>query len=164
MHLCRCVPAGACRCVCVTATQIQYDEHIYNDEIIGSQTHQVHPLAHGQRTSLWLNFVSSCFGSHPPSVFCSLSVVCLRQGCCHRSRAWHHPWLSPLLPDGRCVHSLLMMLCISALSYLTVMRLIWMSLSAVRASECITKMVCFFIFSSLIVDFYRNRDILCDSV
>lgn len=154
MYLCRCVPAGACRCVCVTATQIQYDEHIYNDEIIGSQTHQVHPLAHGQRTSLWLNFVSSCFGSHPPSVFCSLSVVCLRQGCCHRSRAWHHC----------CVHSLLMMLCISALSYLTVMRLIWMSLSAVRASECITKMVYFFIFSSLIVDFYRNRDILCDSV
>ncbi|XP_026017855.1 uncharacterized protein LOC113018739 isoform X2 [Astatotilapia calliptera] len=51
-------------------------------------------------------------------------VVCLRQGCCHRSRAWHHRWLSPLLPDGRCVHSLLMMLCISALSYLTVMRLI----------------------------------------
>lgn len=153
MYLHRCVPAGACRCVCVTATQIQYDEHIYNDEIIGTQTHRVHPLALGQRTSLWLNSVSSCFGSHPASVFCSLSVVCLHQGCCHRSRAWHHRWLSPLLPDGRCVHSLLMMLCVSALSYLTVARLIWMSLSALRASECITKMVYFFVFISLIVDF-----------
>lgn len=153
MYLHRCVPAGACRCVCVTATQIQYDEHIYNDEIIGTQTRRVHPLALGQRTSLWLNSVSSCFGSHPASVFFSLSVVCLRQGCCHRSRAWHHRWLSPLLPDGRCVHSLLMMLCVSALSYLTVARLIWMSLSALRASECITKMVYFFVFISLIVDF-----------